>query len=338
MKTYLGLVRDHSASMRSLRNKAMEDYNKTLSIVRSSLTPDHTAYISVVECGHKNTNTAQLVEAINSLRETSDMTNYSTEGNGTPLWDSVGLIIENLEKIPVVESDNTAFLVMVTTDGEENASRKWTAASLQRKMAQLQATDRWTFVFRVPVGYKRHLVSMGIAEGNIMEWSQTEKDLIRAGDQTVTGIQNYFSERSRGVTRSNTFYTDLTNVSKTDIVTNLDDVTQEYFVSAVPYQRDKVAIKDFCVDTYGEYTLGKAFYQLTKPETLQDRKEICIREKYTGRIFRGKQARVLLGLPTYGNIKLAPGNSGNYDIFVQSTSVNRKLVRDTFLLYKKYKV
>lgn len=338
MKTYIGLVRDHSGSMHSLRYEAMDDYNKTLSGVRSSLTVDHTAYISVVECGHKSSASAKLVEAITSLREVKNITDYTVQGRGTPLWDSVGLIIENLEKIPVVESDNTAFLVMVTTDGEENASQNWTAASIQKKMQQLQATDRWTFVFRVPVGYKRNLVSMGIADGNIMEWDQTEKDLLRAGEQTVTGIQNYFSERSRGVTHSNTFYANVAQINKADLNANLEEVTQEYNVVFVPNKYDRAAIKDFCVDTVGGYMLGNALYQLSKPETVQERKEICIRDKYSGRIYRGKQARVLLGLPTYGNIKVAPGNGGNYDIFVQSTSVNRKLVKDTYLLYKKQKV
>lgn len=334
MKTYIGFVRDHSASMHGLHNKAMEDYNTTLAGVRSSLSDGHSAYISAVECGHGNSSSAKLVEAITPLSEVKPLSSYSARGNGTPLWDSVGLIIETLEKIPVVEEDNTAFLVMVTTDGEENRSTKWSASSLQKKMAELQNTDRWTFVFRVPVGYKRNLVRMGIAERNIMEWNQTEKDLMRAQTETVSAVQNYFSERSRGVTRSNTFYTDL-NVSKEQIATNLVEVTGDYKVMVVPPQYDKSQIKDFCVDFAGGYVIGNAYYQLSKPETVQEQKDICIREKYSGKIYSGIHARNLLGLPTYGKIRVAPGNSGNYDIFVQSTSVNRKLVRDTYLLYKK---
>ena len=333
MKTYIGFVRDHSGSMRGLTSKAMQDYNNTLASVRASLGNDHSAYISAVECGHGRSAEAKLVEAITSLKEAKDMRSYDANGNGTPLWDSVGLIIENLEKIPVVAEDNTAFLVMVTTDGQENASRKWSAASLQRKMTELQNSDRWTFVFRVPVGYKRDLVRMGISERNVMEWDQTEKGIMRAEAETVTGIQNYFSERTRGVTRTNTFYADLTNVSKADI-NKLEEVSKEYNVIAVPTKYDKAAIKDFCIDTTGGYQIGKAWYQLTKPETVQEQKVICIRDRYTGKIYRGAHARQLLGLPSYGSIKVAPGNSGNYDIFVQSTSVNRKLVKDTYVLYK----
>jgi hypothetical protein len=334
MKTYVGLVRDHSASMRTLSRKAMEDYNSTVGGIKSSIGADHTAYLTTVECGSGNSSQAKLVEAINPLSETKPITVYETNGGGTPLWDSVGLLIETLEKIPVVESDNTAFLVMVTTDGEENASRQWTARTLQEKMRKLQATDRWTFVFRVPVGYKNNLVRMGISDGNVIEWNQTEAGLVRSSEQTVTGIQNYFSERSRGATRSNTFYADLANVSKAEINSALQEVTNEYKRVYVPNKYDKAAIKDFCVDTVGKYTVGDAYYQLTKPETVQDKKTICILDRYSGKIYRGHHARSLLGLPAYGSIKVAPGNSGNYDIFVQSTSVNRKLVKDTYVLYK----
>ena len=79
---------------------------------------------------------------------------------------------------------------------------------------------------------------------------------------------------------------------------------------------------------------GAAFYQLTKTETaIQDYKKIIIRDKTSNAIYEGVATRDLLGVPHVGNIRLAPGNHGNYDIFIQSTSVNRKLDKNTQLLY-----
>jgi len=71
-----------------------------------------------------------------------------------------------------------------------------------------------------------------------------------------------------------------------------------------------------------------------KPENeVQDHKQIAIRDKKTGVIYSGVNARQMLGLPYHGTVKVVPGNHGAYDIFIQSTSVNRKLVKGTQVLY-----
>lgn len=79
---------------------------------------------------------------------------------------------------------------------------------------------------------------------------------------------------------------------------------------------------------------GSAFYQLTKTEArVQDSKMIAIRDKINGRVYHGPAARDMIGLPHIGTVRLHPGDHGNYDIFIQSTSINRKLVAGTQVLY-----
>jgi hypothetical protein len=60
---------------------------------------------------------------------------------------------------------------------------------------------------------------------------------------------------------------------------------------------------------------------------------IAIRARNTGKIFAGADARKMIGLPTDQNARLHPGDHGEYDIFIQSESVNRKLVAGTGVLY-----
>jgi hypothetical protein len=79
---------------------------------------------------------------------------------------------------------------------------------------------------------------------------------------------------------------------------------------------------------------GAAFYQLMKKEDeVQDYKQIVIRDKKSKVVYSGANARQMLGLPYNGTVKVVPGNHGTYDIFIQSTSVNRKLVKGTQVLY-----
>jgi hypothetical protein len=76
----------------------------------------------------------------------------------------------------------------------------------------------------------------------------------------------------------------------------------------------------------GSYVKGTAFYQLTKPEdVVQDYKILLVLDKKSGAVYSGRDARTLLGLPTSGNCKIIPGNHGNFEVYIQSTSINRKL-------------
>lgn len=111
----------------------------------------------------------------------------------------------------------------------------------------------------------------------------------------------------------------------------MNDVTSQVQLADVTYGGE--LIKPFCLNKFGKFLTGRACYQLTKPEKIQDYKTIAIRDKLSGKVYEGGAARQLLGFPTIGDIKIAPGNTGNYEVFVQSNSVNRKLVAGTKVLY-----
>lgn len=81
---------------------------------------------------------------------------------------------------------------------------------------------------------------------------------------------------------------------------------------------------------------GSGFYEFTKSEEIQAKKEIVLRDKITGDMFSGTHARELLGIP-YGVKKTISPRTANavpYDVFIQSTSYNRKLKPGTRFLYE----
>jgi len=93
-------------------------------------------------------------------------------------------------------------------------------------------------------------------------------------------------------------------------------------------------IKDFVTSTGAVFKTGKGFYQFTKPELIQERKEVVLRDKITGDMFTGDKARLLIGIEPGEKKKLKPTDLEKYDIFVQSTSYTRKLLSDTLFLYE----
>lgn len=333
--TYIALVRDHSGSMRGLEKAALNDYNLTADGIRQSVQEENQkAYISVVECGVGHTATSRLVNVNVPIENLPVQKEYIALGAATPLWDSVGMAIEAIENNPNKDDLSTAFLVMIITDGQENASKKWSSASISAKIKELQATDRWTFAFRVPRGSKTVLTRLGIPEGNIMEWEQNEKSLNEAAVVQSSSVGTYFSARTRGVTSVNTFYADPGNISIAKIDNTLDELTNKVQRKVVSPHQDGIMIKDFCIEKFGKYAIGSAYYQLTKTEKVQPSKDLIILDRNTNKVYGGPSARSLLGLPLSGEIRLAPGNFGQYEVYVKSTSINRKLYDGNAVIYK----
>lgn len=336
-KNYIGISRDHSGSMRSIAHVAGKDYNSKIDSIKVATRQNNQdTVVSVVECGYGRTSDVRAVVTNSNVSALQPITNYTADGHGTPLFDSVGTLIEMFEKVPDANDPNVSFLVMVITDGHENSSKRWSARTLAARIQQLTATDRWTFVFRVPRGGTRTLASLGIPAGNILEWDQTERGTMAAAQRDEEAFTEYFKGRSAGTTSTQKFYTDLSSVSSKDVEVALTDVSKEVLIWPVGPKDNSVQIRDFVEQRLtGKHMLkGAGFYQLTKTESgVQDYKKILIRDKTTQAIYFGAAARRMLGLPTYGMIKLAPGNHGNFDLFIQSTSVNRKLVSGTSLVY-----
>ncbi len=67
---------------------------------------------------------------------------FQPRGN-TPLLDATALLLDRAERAGAAPTDN---LVVVFTDGHENASRRWTRETLFRRISELQYKG-WTFVF-----------------------------------------------------------------------------------------------------------------------------------------------------------------------------------------------
>jgi len=335
MKNYIGISLDHSASMRDIARAAGRDYNSTIAAIQEG-SDEHNidTIVSVVKSGVGQRATVErsvINSSVNKLQPIPDG-KYVADGAGTPLFDSVGDLIEQLEAVPDANSSDVSFVIQVITDGGENSSRKWTGQMIAKKMAELRMTDRWTFSFRVPRGYSSYLTRFGIPAGNILEWDQTDSGLAQASTATASAFRSFYANRASGVKSTDKFFTDMSAVSLKEVKANLVDISEQVDVYIVDKRNNGVQIRDFVEAQGVEFKKGCAFYELNKTETVQDYKQIAIRHKTKGAVYSGYPARDLLGLPHTGDAKVAPGAHGDYEVFIQSTSVNRKLVEGTNLM------
>lgn len=342
IRTVIGIVRDHSASMRGIALAAAKDYNQLVSSFKqNAIEFNQDVIVSVAECGFGSTRNARLVvngSAITGI-QTIEPRSYQADGHGTPLYDSVGLLIESFQRLPYANDPNTAFLLLIVTDGEENSSIDWSAFKLGSKIKELQATDRWTFTFRVPRGYARNLVkSLNLYDGNIEEWETSVRGMEQSSASTNAAVSSYFTARSTGKTATRSFYADIKNLSKDEVKAQLIDISSQIQTWTVQTEAEGSQIREFVEHKLGSSMLkGGAFYKLVagkkSADKVQDHKMVIIRDKNTGVVYSGQAARDLIGLPRYGDAKVRPGDLGDWEIFIQSTSVNRKLPINTEVLY-----
>lgn len=326
---HVAVLVDVSASMQGLTTALNKNFADLISNLGQKQANQQT-FISVYTFGSRITQLSSAADA-STIKH-----NFSCHEGSTALFSAVKKATQDFSAMKCVNDPNTSFLLLVLTDGYENYSDHvqptCTAAELVKLFADKQATDHWTFTFQVPKGNKTSLVRMGIPDGNINEWEQTSDGLAQTTQSTNIGTQSYFTARAAGQTSVKGFYqTDLSGVTKKDL-SKLTDLSGQYKLHNVQTEE---AIKAFVESRLKiNYASGIAFYQLMKKEKIQAGKQLLIMDKVSRKIWGGLEARNLLGLPTTADCFVDPLNHGAYEVFVQSTSVNRKLPRGTKILVK----
>ena len=95
-----------------------------------------------------------------------------------------------------------------------------------------------------------------------------------------------------------------------------------------------IDIKSFVQGNGVTFKKGRGFYQFTKSEMIQEHKEVILRNKRNGDMFSGAEARNFIGLPFGERGTIRPKLFDEYEVFIQSTSSNRKLMPNTKFLYE----
>lgn len=324
----IAIVVDASGSMNHLRGTVVEQLNAQIyNIRKNAYDSGQRTFVSVYTFNRRLNLNVLVKDAHPEAVKTFTSYDYWPQGQ-TALIDAIFDVSGYLERSGTRDDSN---LLIVITDGEENDSGI-SRSALQNRIAQLNGTDRWTFVALMPPGASHYAISLGIPAGNVREWEGTRHGLEQASLHTVASTSAYYATRASGHTKTASFFTDLSSIGQKDL-NKLDDLQGQFKRYPVKAEAD---ISRFVEQQGRPYEVGKAYYQLTKPEKIQSHKDFVIEDRTTKHLYGGDQARKLLGIASGPGVtvRVRPGNHANYNLFVQSTSMNRKLVRGTTLLYK----
>ena len=217
------------------------------------------------------------------------------------------------------ENESHSYLLYVITDGEENASTT-SFSKLSHAISKLDGT--WTLGALVPDARAVHnMRKIAIPAGNITTWNvNSTSGFEEATRGIVASYSDYVTTRRTGATRSSSLFANAASISPTDAKNHLTQIGGNIFEASSAKE-----IAPFVSESTGKpYVVGKAFYELVKPEKVQDYKRMILISKTDGTRFGG-DVRRLLGLNASGTVRIRPGDHGNWRIFVQSTSYNRKI-------------
>ncbi|MFC8508724.1 vWA domain-containing protein [Streptomyces sp. NPDC057411] len=333
---HVALVLDASSSMSHLRNKVVEVADQQIAyLARRSKELDQETRVTVYVFADK----VECVIYDKDVLRMPSLKQLYRVGGMTSLLAAALKSQRELAQTAQLYGDHS-FLTFVLTDGQENASHRCPDAPAQDPRVLVQAVanmietqqDNWTLAVLVPdqMG-KREATQCGFPKDNIAIWDATStQGLEEAGQVIQEATEKFMVGRTKGIRGSRSVFSAGGAVSRQTIeAAGLTPADPSAF-ALVPVARD-VAIREWVVESGHTYRTGCAYYQLSKSEKIQARKQIAVLEKKTDRVYTGPQARALLGLPNE-EVRVKPDHNDEFTIFVQSTSVNRKLVAQTRLL------
>ncbi|QES51808.1 hypothetical protein DEJ50_32095 [Streptomyces venezuelae] len=334
---HVALVLDASSSMSHLSGKVVEVADQQIAyLARRSQELDQETRVTVyvfadqVEC---------VIYDKDVLRMPSLKQLYRV-GGMTALLAATLTSQRELAQTAQLYGDHS-FLTFVLTDGQENASHRCPDAPSRNPRELVQAVaslietqeDNWTLAVLVPdqMG-KREAMQCGFPKDNVAIWNATStQGLEEAGQVIQEATEKFMVGRTKGIRGSRAvFSTGADAVNENTIKAAGLTPANPSDYQLIPVARE-AAIRDWVIECGHTYRTGGAFYQLSKSEKIQARKQIAVLEKKTDRVYTGPEARALLGLPD-SEVRIKPDHNDGFTIFVQSTSVNRKLVPNTRLL------
>jgi uncharacterized protein YegL len=198
MKTYVALVLDQSGSMSATKEDAVKGYNEQIQQMKINA-KDQEIFCSLVTF-NGDVFEHLWCEPAEKLTEASG-DDYKCEGS-TAMRDAVGYTIDKLRKT-TDDKEDVAYLVIIVSDGDENASKHFSVEALRELKDSVDKTGKWTFTYMgCDEKYlKKVAQEMNIPISNVARWSNSSAELAGFGQhQNAVKMGGYYRNRAKGMT------------------------------------------------------------------------------------------------------------------------------------------
>lgn len=215
-KNYLMMVLDESSSMSSIKPQAISAFNEQIQTVKNAKGKMDVS-VNLVKFANEVTSVF-CNEKIENVR---NLTDNSFQPNGcTAMYDGVGRAIEMLKAQPDINDPDVTVLVLVISDGAENASKIWSAARVSEELKALQATGRWTVTYaganqdlakvsatlNIPIGNMStfNATVAGMSSNNMLRSVSTKSLYASYNSGDTLAVQSFYNPDPKDTDSTNT--------------------------------------------------------------------------------------------------------------------------------------
>ncbi|RYG01998.1 MAG: VWA domain-containing protein, partial [Chitinophagaceae bacterium] len=149
-KTYYHIILDQSGSMQDCIDPTISGFNEQVQVVRSlqQRYPEQEIRIGLT-CFNDDVNIVSFARPVNEQRQLNRET-YRPDGS-TALYDAIGQTVlkikDSIGNGALQSQDDVSMIVVILTDGYENASKLFNRQGIGNLIRELEATGKWTFTY-----------------------------------------------------------------------------------------------------------------------------------------------------------------------------------------------
>jgi len=167
-KVFISFVLDESGSMQTGRKEIISGMNEQIQSIKNKFSG--TIVEPVVSFVKFADNVISLYEGktMDDLKE-FELMGYVPNGS-TALYDAVGYTIDMVSKFDGINEEGNSSILVIVTDGDENASKRYNSSQIAEKVQTLSKTGRWTVTYLGPNNVDLTKVKQGIntSYGNML--------------------------------------------------------------------------------------------------------------------------------------------------------------------------
>lgn len=198
---HITVILDRTGSMESIRDDTIGGFNAFL---KEQQQQPGEATLTLVQFDSQNP--YEVIHHFAPLAEVPELTRRTFVPRATtPLLDAIGRGINDLEqnlgKLAVPRQPARVVMVIIT-DGQENASREFDKKQIERMIQEKQSAD-WQFVFlSADLAAIGEALSSGMHDASVMGFDKTSLGTSAAFASTSSRISDYRAARSKNVSFS----------------------------------------------------------------------------------------------------------------------------------------
>lgn len=227
-KTYIVIALDSSGSMGRIKQYALDGYNEQVQQIQADAEAqkgENEYFVCVVTFNKDVFEHHWLVPASELQLATNE--DYITKGS-TNLYDTQGYCFDKLMKTTNPEDPESAYLMIMITDGEHMEPKTvYSKEDIAEMCSSLQKTGKWTITY---MGCNKDYLesyarSTNVPLANCALWVAEAASTKFAFASNRNSIKNYGQARMKGVTSMNDFHSaDAENIADYSLTAEIGDV------------------------------------------------------------------------------------------------------------------